>query len=62
MNLNGMVIVKFQLYLFEYSFLKINYSQAQEGILENLSLFEPKLNSQGLTYQGFEIYSHTSIP
>ena len=36
MNLNGMVIVKFQLYLFEYSFLKINYSQAQEGILENL--------------------------
>ena len=57
-----MVIVKFQLYLFEYSFLKINYSQDQEGILENLSLFEPKLNSQGLTYQGFEIYSHTSIP
>ena len=62
MNLNGMVIVKFQLYLFEYSFLKTNYSQAQEEILENLSLFEPKLNSQGLTYQGFEIYSHTSIP
>lgn len=42
--------------------MKLFYSQAQEGISENLSLFEPKLNSQGVTYQGFEIYSQTSIP